>query len=61
MAGVVGFEPTVHGIKPVDIVVRIYRVLKTLDNNSYVSHFLLMCYEENHENCCQKCCQKISF
>ena len=37
MAGVVGFEPTVHGIK----------------TRGY-------CYQENQENCCQKCCQKPS-
>ena len=47
MAGVVGFEPTVHGIKTREIIL--------------IFLTFLMRLQENHEKCCQRCSQILRF
>ena len=61
VAGVVGFEPTVHGIKTRGYC---YQELSGFSLPFKIVLMLLMFlmrYQENHEKCCQKCCQKAKF
>ena len=58
MAGGVGFKPTVQEIKTRGYC---YQELSDFSQPFKIVLILLMflmCYQENHENCCQNWCQK---
>ena len=59
MAGVVGFEPTVHGIKTRGYCYQELSGFSQPFKIVLILRMLLMRYQENHENCCQNCCQKM--
>ena len=58
MAEVVGFEPTVHGIKTRGYFNQELSGFSLPFKIVLMVLMLLMRYQENHENSCQKCCQK---
>ena len=59
MAWVVGFEPKVHGIKTRGYCYQELSAFSYPFRIVLILLMLLMCYRENHENCCQKSCQKM--
>ena len=61
VAGVVGFEPTVHGIKTRGYSYQELSGFSQPFKIVLMRLMFLMHYQENHEKCCQKCCQKAKF
>ncbi|MDC3025317.1 hypothetical protein OA240_01440 [bacterium] len=61
MAGVAGCEPPVHGIKTRGNCYQELSVSSQPFKIVLILLMLLMSYQENHENCCQKCCQQLAF
>ena len=60
MAGVVGFEPTVHGIKTRGYCHQELSGFSQAFKIVLILLMFLMRYQKNHENCCKKCYQKLA-